>query len=379
MKKILFLIFIMAQLACSGCYNRLDINDAAIVQGYGWDLLEEDKVSVVSQAARPVPAEETGATAMPENLTFGGEGSSTVSSAREMYTFFPRTFLWIHSSTLLIQEDLARQGLDRIIDSLARNIVVRWQSYAYVVKNAPVREVLQGQPLAGCSARCINDLIKNQETVLGCYVPVQNIDIIEKLSTEGIELALPQIALDENNNIRLDSMAVFKGYNMIGELNPEESRGYRWLRPENRRGGLIILEDPAPGIKSVSLSVIRFVSKIRPEVQDNRVAMNIYVDCDLNFLGQSGTGEMITEEMRQTMENLAAGEIKKDILSCVLKSQSLGSDIPGYGLQLRRYQPGTWEELAGNWDQVFPSITTQVKAVTRIKREQLARKSLQLK
>lgn len=379
MRKIFILLLFLQFVFLGGCYDLAEINDSAVVTGYGWDLLEGGKFNVVVQVADPAPPGEGGQGSPNRFTTVAAAGSSTAAGARDLYLSFPRFLLFFHSSVILINENLARHGLDTIIDAIARNRNLRGTSNVYVVHNASVQQVFNIKPeITGISAERINDTLTRQEKSLGYYVAVTILDLLNASNTPGIEPVIPVITVvkhDNKDSIALDGMAVFKHSKMVGSLNQQQSQGYRWLKSRNKQGGFILLEHVTPDISSVSLEVARFRSSIRPEISGGKLVMNVFVETGFVFVGQAGTGNLLTEEMRIKLEEMANQEIKKQIVACILKSQALNSDILGYGLQVSRYLPGVWKTTAGEWDQVFPEIASRVEVKSTVKRSLLGRSS----
>lgn len=384
MKKSLVFIMILLLLFTGGCYDLLEINDATIVSGWGWDLLDNGQLALVVQIPLPIITQESGQGISPDTVTLAGTGASTVAAARNIFLSFPRIFLYYHTDVMLIQEKLARQSLELIADATARNRNIRGGTRFYVVQDSTtVADVFQAIPqFAGCTARCINDIIKVQEDLLGYYYPVTSLDLLQISSVPGIEPVMPIIALEKKNNkdhIFLNGIAVFKGPKMIGQLNARESEGLHWLRSKNKQGGLITLEKPAPDIASASLLVHRFKTKIRPRMENGDLSMYIDVQCQLTFLGQEGTGNLLDEKMRKKMEQMSSREIQNQITSCIHKAQLLNSDIMGFGLQVHRYLPDTWDNLGKDWDNIFPQISSKIHVESTIRTAQLGSKSFTFK
>ncbi len=373
MKQILmFIILIIMPLQC-GCYNLLEINDAVVAQNFSVDLLENGQLAFYAQTTEPIPRTETGESAPTRNITVMGTGTTAAQAARNMFLYFPRIFLWIHSNTMFIGENLAGQDLAYVTDFLIRNRNTRLQAYVFVIHEATVKEVLDAldeKQFGSCSAQCIGRQVEMIEKDLGYYVPIRIGELLEDMVTPGIEPVIPQVVIDEasgQEKIKFQGMAVVKNNKVIGSLDEVESQGYHYLRTKRKEGGLLIIENPMEGVDSVTLEVTGFSSKMRPEIQGDQLRMQLSIYCELKFLEEAGTTNIYSPANRDLLEDQARLQIQAQVKDCIQKAQALNSDILGWGLTTWRYEPDVWDRVDPYWDQVFPHIPSsiEVKAVLR--------------
>ncbi len=385
MKKIIKVFILILLLMMGGCYNLLEINDAVIAQNFSVDLLENGKLAFYAQTTEPVARTETGESQANRNIIIMGTGSTAAEAARNMFLYFPRVFLWIHSNSIFIGEDLAREDLAYVSDFLIRNRNTRLQSYVFVTHDANVQQVLdvlnKGTFGSG-SARCLPCQLEIQKEELGYYMPLQSAQLLEYLVTPGIEPAIPRLTIAKESGqerIKLQGMAVVKDNRVIGALNERESQGYSYLQTTNKGGGLVIVDKPAREAASVTMEISSCTSKTRPVIQEGQLSMRISIECELRYLEEAGTAGLYSREHKGRLENMASRRIEEQVQACITRAQMLNSDILGWGLTTARYQPVLWDKIGSDWDELFPDIQSRIEVKVSLSSDELSKTSFQFK
>ncbi len=375
------LLILILTMICGGCWNLVEVNDTAIVAGMGVDVLDDEQIHLSVQVETASTIAE-GEPLKPETVVLTGTGRTITEAARNITLIMPRIPLWSHAGSLVIGEQLARSDLARIIDFFARNRNVRMDSTMLVAKNARPDQVFSAQnPLTGCSARRLEDMLAFAEINRGNYVSVSIAEFIFKLSTPGIDPTLPMLTTvvsDSGPILKLHETAVFRERRMVGVLNERESRGFRWLYPVKNVGGLLVVDMPQ-GKGRVAFEPAKFTCRQTPRFQNGRVVMNIEINAMLNFYEQQGDNKLIGLYQRQDLEIAAAREIRKEVRACIDKAQSLNSDIMGWGQMVYRHHPSQWEKIQGNWGQLYPQVKADIKVTCRVDRTNLSAHSFEFR
>ncbi len=379
------LLILLAGSLCflSGCWNLTEVNDTSVCSAIGVDLSEDNLIDAAFQMVQSQGSNESGSGSQLQVLNVYGSGPTPSYAARQSFLTFSRLPLWADSRAYILGEDLVRFDLSLVTDHLGRNRNVRKTSLVAVAHNCTAKDILNvPESFSGSSVMNLDRLLDLQEELYGAYVPVTISGFVTDLLTPGIEPVLPQLIIvknDQQPEIRLDGMVVFKANKMVGSLTEKESRGYRWLKSSIRKGGLLNIPSPLNDKETVTLSVIRFSSKSRPEIEDGKIKMKIEVDARLGFYEINGQGEFLTPETAPLIEARANQEIKNQSAIGIKKSQKLKSDVWGWGRMLQKYQPQAWESLASDWDTAFPAIKSDITVKTTLQRSYLTSKSFSYK
>ncbi|MBO8159775.1 Ger(x)C family spore germination protein [Thermosyntropha sp.] len=379
-KKLKLIIFILFFLFTeSGCYNRLETIQTAVCAGVGATLTPDNRIEFTVQLNKPVnPQKTTIFTQQVEILST--KGNSITEAARRVMLALPRVPLWSHADIFIIGGNLARKDLSFLMDFISRNRNLRHDIAVLVSPDNTPEEILNSTcPLSLCSSRGILRILNFQEKNLGSYRKINMYQFFSQLDTPGIDPAVPQVVITKdikgNNILTIKGMAVFSGRKMVGSLNEMESRGYRLIKTPNKSGGIISIKFPFNHKNEyIDLEIRKLKNSIKPLKKDNKVIIKVKADLYVNIFGIQAEQEILTPEKIGLVEKAAEAAIKKDITSCIKKSQKLNGDILGFGQAIYRYMPEEWEKLEDNWQQIYPLIKWEVEVKVKIKDTYLTHK-----
>lgn len=375
-------IFLLASISIfnTACWNILELNNASVVVGLGADL-DEESLSFTAQLAIPTTPDEGSAEKSFEVVSETGETLSE--AARKITLHIPRHPIWAHSSTFIIGENLAKTDVSLLADTIGRNVNIRKNEQMFVSVGSTPQEVYSVKmPLEEYSATGLAKMIKTQDQSIGIYTPVRMTEFLVKLATVGIQPILPQVIIageEGNEKLLIDGTAVFKERKMVGSLNEVESRGYRFLRPQGAGTGLMVLDNPPGGRGKVTLELIRASTDRKVLIRDNKVLVKLDIEGEMNFYDIVGsTEELLTPSKLKELEKLASEMIKSEIESCIRKAQELESDIFGWGVELGRVHPKTWDKVRDEWVDIFPEVESEVSVKMNIRRSYLQDRTFQI-
>lgn len=362
----------------SGCWNRIEVNDIAIVTAIGLDLIEDDMIRLSLQVAIPTKLGPTGGGkgGGKERSTFViSEKGATVSEAyRNLQMKLSRRVFFSQSSVLLIGEALARRGITNIIDFYARFNQPRMNSFIMFTKGY-ASEVIKNIPiLESISAEETKELAK-----LSVGVKVYVRDFLNMLLTDGFEPFAPEYKLtrlevdtkDEIGKIQLiNGAAVFKKDKLIGWMNETETRGILWLRNEIE-GGVISIKIPKnKGGGIISFDIIRAETKLLPILKNGQLKLTVKVTSEMivteNYSKVVLLNQKNLEEIQKSIEKEITTRIKLVVNSAQNEFQS---DIFGFGQAVYRKYPKAWNTVyKKNWDQDFPKLEVKIHSKVYVRR-----------
>ena len=386
-KRLLAISILLGLLAISGCWDLREISASVIASAAGIDLAEDNKIAFSAHLIQPTAPGESGS-GQSEPVTVSAIDSSVAMAARRLMLSLSLVPEWGHVKTFLLGDRLARQDLSLCIDFMTRNRNIRPDTNLLVCVGNTPEEVLKSKLPPGANLGAgLNDMIPESEILLGFYVPTTLEEFTYRLSTPGIEPAVPQIRLaadpasPSNSKVRptLYGTAVFKRNKMVGSLNEYESRGYRWLSSGLKQGGFLTVKSPVGTEDILGLEIINFSHQVKPEITGNNIKMNIDIKAKLVFYEQDGTGDLLNPEIVGEIQQAANQEISRQIMACIDKSQSLQSDILGWGITVKNRYPAEWNHIYTEWGSIFPTVQSNVKVETLINRSNLDTRSYRFK
>lgn len=376
MKKTVMLTLLAFSLSLTGC-GVTEINKASIPLGFGTDY-KDNRIIFTSQLANPSSPEQSAGQG-PQFTVVSADGATISEAARKISLSTSQTPLWSHSSLLLFSESFARHDMALFMDFVARNRFVRKNIPVVITRNTSPEEVFNVKPLVSpYTATVIRDILQTQEAQIGIYTSLTLLELIDRFAVPGIEPAVPMISIDKSRQpqkLKLDGMAVFKGRKMVGILNENESRGYRFMRPKMVQGGLFTIPSPVEPKSKVTLELSRSQTTVAPIIQGNNIKMQINIKAEGNFYEQSGSGNLFTPQVFKQLEQTANREIANQINQCINKAQALDSDIFGWGKMVHSSDPQLWKQISSQWDEIFPTIEPEIRVKYEIRRSYLTDKS----
>jgi spore germination protein KC len=249
MKKILVIIPILFLL--TGCYNYRELNDLAIVSAISLSK-NKDNFEIVVQIVNPKKEQDTSSSNEPDFVTFKSEGKSLQEAFRLIVKESPKKIYGTQMQLLIIDEDLAKDGIKDILDFFARDPEVRNEFYVLIGQDKDILEILT--PLDNVSSQNITESLEANSKYLGYTNIVTYNDLLSNYQSDLVELALPSIKLmgnadngSEEENIEntkadasvvLGNIGVFKNNKLLGYLSEEESLAYNFIT-DNVTGTII--------------------------------------------------------------------------------------------------------------------------------------------
>ncbi|WP_342564109.1 Ger(x)C family spore germination protein [Paenibacillus sp. FSL R7-0345] len=204
----------------SGCWNYTEIDDMSIVAGVALDKNKADHniqltVEMVDTQGG-LQENQTGFKMM--SLT----GDTIFSIARNMISLTGRRLFWSHAKVIIVSEELAREGLVKVIDWYSRDTETRADVFIFVSNEKNAREVLNLNSTTKTIMSFELAQMMKDEQYTGTAPVVQIWDFIDKLETPGKNAIAPLLNISELNgqkNERVNGTAVFVEDRMVGKLD----------------------------------------------------------------------------------------------------------------------------------------------------------------
>ena len=372
-KAVLCLILTVVLIFSGGCANARELNELIIVMGIGMDVdtEAEGNVKLIAQIV------------LPEKLSSGSDDSSGGSSDKafvNLSSSAPGTFeavrnythlvtgkLYIsHNQVIVIGRSLAERGISRPIDFFIRAKETR-PTVNLVIADTTAEEILGVQSeMNMMPAIYLNKLVEAQDANSQTF-DTDMIDYVSAMQSETLSLVIPIVHLEMNGeNVvhMIDSMAVFKGDQMVGDLNSTQTRGLLWVKGRVSSG--VINVDIDDGL--ASLEIFSATSKVEPVVSDDgKVTMRISISTDLRLTEQTCTENLATNENILRLQGLVKEAIREKVEQVFEQAKALHADVFGFGELIHKHRNDIWSDMESNWDEIFQTITLDIKIDPTIK------------
>ncbi|HOB19311.1 MAG TPA: Ger(x)C family spore germination protein [Candidatus Atribacteria bacterium] len=395
--KRLILVLVILTIPLAGCWDRVDIDMRGYVLGIALDAYppnpigqntseleaspeeEEPLEKMETQAGRPkyamtvqLPMLKNSQTAGSGPTGGGFDGSSTweitqigdsfISMNREMATRTSLLMYYEHLQVIIISDEIARQGLEKVMDFFLRDPEMRRRVKIFISKG---------------EAKRILDVLPRIEDYASMYLSLipLNVKKTSRMATDtdlgeliinihsGLDFVLPKVEAIKDE-IKSSGGAAIKNGKMVGWLTELELEAVKLMR-NLYRGGVITVRTPGEEEGLNVLEVTKAKSTIKPSIKDNvphfdiriKVEGNYAEDVNIHTHGQLDMEyiRMLERTFKKEIESLCTRTIKR-------MQEEYGADV----LQLKRIlqtkAPAYWKKIADQWDEIYPSASISITA-----------------
>lgn len=383
----LIIILCLLPALFTGCWSRREVEELAIVGGMAIDKgqgEDKGKYLVTLNILRPgqistgaggsMGGSGSGGATIPM-WQIAGLGETPFEAARKVALRSPRELFFGHTRHVVISEEVAREGLHKILDLLYRHPEIRLRSYI-VLTHGQAREVLNTVPeLEQFIAREMEGIAKTTRRENSKFDMVDIKKVTEKMIAPGIDpvigrveiiRASPQVGTDQViRTLIFRGGAIIRKDRLAGWLDEREMRGYM-LGTGLAQGGIFPVKIHH-GEEDVSFEMTRASSsfKIKSEGGKLKVKMKVFVEGDLGE--HQGLEEIAAAEKIPELEKKFNAALRSEITAAIKKAQQFKADIFGFGQALERSDPKMFKELRKDWPEHFAGaeVTLEIKAHVR--------------
>jgi spore germination protein KC len=391
----IIVISLALSLVLTGCWDRQELNDQAIVLGWGMDLLEDGEYLATANLVLPLASKSGGQQGGEQGgrsgfMTESSYGKNNSDAAQNMQRKLSRVLFPGHRRNIFIGEKLAKQGVFSILDEYGRSPMVRPRTNIFVVRGGTAQEAMSlAYQLETNPAIAVQKIQEKS----GAPISRSLLDFFIMANGTGcgvmpaLTIMPPEMKTDKKSRndsppqttLTLYGAAVFnKQLKLAGYLNYDEFWVRLWITNKlafrnfttlinsvdaDESGGKAGADAVSGATKgqAVSISVDTFKSRITPIFGGNLPRFRILLegkgfieenDSPLNLSKQANV-KKVEARMNQYLEE----KIKKVVTKV---QKELKSDIFGFGDTIHSRHPYRWKKLAPDWDMIFPDIDLDI-------------------
>lgn len=374
MKKLLFIIPIL--FLVTGCYNYRELNDLAIVSAISIGM-DNDEFSVTIQVVNPKKEQDTSSSNEPDFITYKNNGKSLQEVFRYIVKESPKKIYAAQMQILIIDEDVAKEKLEDILDFIARDPEIRNEFAVLISKDKDLLDVLT--PLDNISSQNILDSLKSDNNYLGINNIVTFNDLLSNYENNKIDLALPSIELKGDLNkgsneeslessssdcsIVLSTMGVFKDNKLQGYLTDKESIGYNLIM-DNVTNTLI--KNEYKDGKYIVNELVKVNSSLEANPKKNKIKISLKGNAAISEVNYNI--DLSEEKNIKKVEKKLNNEIESLIKTTINNiREKYDSDIFGFEDLYYKTDPEYYKLIKDKWDtDIYKSIDIEVDSNVEI-------------
>ena len=374
-KKMVILLIIMTPIM-SGCWDRVEINDLAIVTAAAIDKKDNDQIELSIQVFIPKSLSSGGGQGGPgqggtnTTLVRSAIGSNISDALSKLQSKIPRKIFWGQCKVFIFGEKLSKEGIQEQLDFLLRHPQPRERANVFVSKGKgkPILESVP--PMENYSGEVIREL---SDLHIGMQVTLQNLDEMLTGKPRAAAIPLVKVLPPEKGQKKLQGIpyivgtAVFKKDKMTGTMTEKETRGLLWLRDEME--SYTVTLNPK-GVKGeISLNPVSAKVKVIPQIINDNWKVLVKIDTEGAVI-QNGTNLNLSSfKSLKAVEQDFQKDIEKRLEMAFLNTQEKKADILGLGKEFYRKYPKQFNKIENNWDEIFAEMEVEIDVAAHIRRQ----------
>lgn len=369
-----FLLILLIPGMITGCWDRKEMDELALVMASGIDLTEDGQLEITVQIALPtgIPsAVQSGGSDKKPIIVISSTGKNSSEILGKMQQQMSRTIHFGHRSVIVFGERYARKGVNQVLDTLSRLPESRYNSYVLTASGATAKEVLstpyQLELISGIG------MAKIQSNNISFGVKIDQ--FASALATQGRSAITGGVRVmgqeSSNRTFIIDKIAIYRGNRLVGFLEGEETKLLRWWSEQKYRTRFTVRVEPESekykGIIGVEL--IDSKKRIHVDVRDGKPEFRINLKASVRAVDNDSSLDVTQEENMRKVEMLLSQQITQDMENLLRRVKNeLKSDILGLGEIVHHRRPYVWKKLRGSWVDVYPTIPVEVVSEMKIVR-----------
>lgn len=372
------LIFSTSTMLC-GCWNYQDIERLLIVSGFAIDkTASEDEYLLTVEI---VDFEMSGKDAKETSRFIEAKGDTIFDAIRNSIDVAGQRLYWAHANVVVVNQDIAREGIAAITDFISRDAEMREEMYVVISKEKTASDILK-QDMLLSRPRSVNieRILSNQKRV-GNSLSCQVYEIEGHLAEEGISISLPALSLKEQDGKKIaavDGSAIFKSDKLIGFIDSTETKYLLFLKNQIKKGVLPIKEGNTTTTDNISMEIYRSETKLKPVLINKNITMNIDIKPAMAIAEIENSVNYTKGKELKKLKKDTENKIKKNIEDLIKKIQTeYGTDIFGFGITIKRQMPSVWRDAQKNQIDLFKQLKVNVNVDVEIKNSALSSRPIQ--
>ncbi|MDQ6418799.1 Ger(x)C family spore germination protein [Paenibacillus sp. LHD-117] len=381
-KTAMFMLLLIVLPIATGCWNRRELNDLAIVAGLGIDIADGKYLVTVQVVDPGEVAAGQGTSGRSPVTTFHAKGNTIFEAIRKMTTVTPRKLYFAHLRIMVIGEKLARKGIGEALDLLSRDQEGRTDFYIVVAKGTTAHNIVNVlTPMEKIPATKMYTSLEVSEKAWAPSVSVQLDQLITAIVSPGIQPVLTGISIqgnvakgkkqanvdtpDTDTHLQYKGIAVFRGDKLVGWLNEAESKGYSNITD---RLTSTVIETSCPKGGKLGIEIIRSQAKINGKVKGGKPEAEVVIYTEANVADVECKIDLTKTNTLYDLEKKTEQVLIAHNEQALKKAKKLKCDIFGFGEAVHRADPGYWKAAKNDWGKIFAELPVQFRVEVKIRR-----------
>ncbi|WP_078594081.1 Ger(x)C family spore germination protein [Evansella clarkii] len=372
MKKILVVFLLFLIIVQTGCWDRIELNDVALISASAMDL--EGESDIRASILIPLPSQLGGAgsegggggTSGDQPYYIDSSAASSIRDAnRKIQKRMSRRLTFGHRRVAVIGQDLAKQGIQSVFDDLTRSRESRL-STLILISTEKGRDVLDTNPyLEQLPSEAIREIAQDDYW--------QSLrDILNDLLQEGNDPIIPVVDLVENETgnpdiqtkqIQIKSAGIFKDDELAYITDDAQSQGVLWMLGKFNGN---VMPTPIKEEETLDVRVLEQSTSTDYEIVNGMPKILVDINAKVGILESQSDLNLEEPGVLEEAENKINEKIKSNVMAVIEENKTQGIDSFGFGWLLYRKESKKWQEWKDNWREMLSDIEVEVTVDSQI-------------
>lgn len=387
MKKIIVSFFILFCL--SGCWNYKELNEYSIVTGVAIDKSGDEYEASVLISNSPKNSLDSNSNES-QVVVYSGRGKTIFNALKDIGLVSSKELYFGSFSILILSEDIAKEGLNNVIDFFVRYPNARKNFYVVLSKDCKAKDTLKIiTPLTSFPSQNITDDVRSTSNLQGIISSINFNDLLSKILSDGIEPTINYIEIigDEKEGssqenleesepkayTKLGNLGIIKNDKLVGFANHDESVGINIIK--NKISEMYLDIDYKDGY--VVIDSTSFSSNIKINLKNNKPNININLDGEARIIEVKGYVDLKDSKVIEELQKKANKKIKKYVEDAIKLAVKNETDIFGFGKMFYQEYPDYFNKIKKNWNKNLGDINIKIKSNLMLKNKVSSKNSLE--
>jgi len=374
-KKLFALLLLISILPLSGCWDKVEIEQRAIINSMfiekgkgeqGLELSEDiNKGKLKVTFGILIPSTQGKGKDMGYSRVIYGDDMTQVLSRLGEETsrvpFYGQTRMLILSRDFLKEKDCFK----RLLDFIDRNSSINTQMRV-IVTNNDVKDITGIEArLESSTTEHIIGILKNSERFSNT-VSISLEKLIDDLRESDGSGVLPVLeALPDNQTFRIDELGLIKDYTYMTEIDPKMVKQYKIIT-DNFSGGIQQVEFEG---ENLSAYIYGCKSKKKFKPSNGTLGFKVIVEAEGNVEQFCFDKNMMDKDTIKKAETALENQMKKELEEATEYFQNeIGHDYLGFEEYLKKYKPKEYKKYKSNWEEQFKNAEIEYEVTFHIRR-----------
>lgn len=389
-KTFLFLFMFISMFILSGCWDQVELNDIGIVSGIAIEKGENSKYRLTVEVINAAELSKQGAQGNTPVVAYSVEGNSISELTVKVGKGLARIPIYSHTRVVVIDEQVAKEGLLEFLDFLERTAEIRNDFNIFISKGVRASDVIAvTDPVQKIPGIKMHNQAQSFSKEWGGDPNVRLTDFVRALTSKGSNPVAQVVTIEgnpsmgksvENNkevvssaNVVLDGLGVFEYDKLIGIMPIEDVRNYVWTQELKRTALTIPCQEKD---RYIDIQVIGSKTKRDVQYKNDRLTINIRIDGESKLRGTQCSKDLKKISTFETYQKYTNKEVSRMVEDFIKKVQSeYHVDIFGFGEALKRQDYQAFKKLQNKWDEVFTEAEVSVTAEIHLRRSGIRNRS----